>query len=159
MNEIKYVKVSPFYNGSGWYDSKSGIFFSKKNENVIKIKDGIDLSNIRYYIRRNYLIDVTAQYDADTKKKEEQKYTVETQATNVSPKTLLKEEAYEVPVVKAEIKEEEIKAEEAVEEAVETYEEAVEAEVEVAQEVQEEEKTETVEKKPTAKKPANKKRK
>ena len=94
MNEIKYVKVSPFYNGSGWYDSKSGIFFSKKNKEPIKLKEGIDLTSIRYYIRRNYLIDVTAEYDAETKKQKDQKYTMETQATNVSFKTLLKEEAY-----------------------------------------------------------------
>ena len=153
MNEIKYVKVSPFYNGSGWYDSKSGIFFSKKNKNPIKLKEGIDLTTIRYYIRRNYLIDVTAEYDAETKKKEDQRYTVETQAANVSFKTLLKEEAYEKPVVEKDICEEVAEETTSVEEVEVTTDEA-DVTIEDTEEASEE-----VKERAATKKSSNKKKK
>ena len=163
MNTIKYVKISPFYNGSGWYDSKSGIFFSKKNKDVIKIKDGVDLTNIKYYIRRNYLIDVTSQYDVEAKKLEEQQHTMKTQANNVSFKTLLKEEAYDVQVKNAETEEESVVEQKTEEKVVDTIEDVVEdtineeetAETEVEEVV---EPVKNAEKKSTNKK-NNKKRK
>ena len=150
MSEIKYVKISPFYNGPGFYDSKSGIFFSKKNPNAIKIGDNVDVSNIRYYIRRNYLIDVSTKYDVDARKEAEQKQILENQANNVSFKTLLKEEAYDN--VKAPVEQkEETKTVEDIEKEIEldvTVEDAVEEEIVLEntdEEVVEEEKSEAEE--------------
>lgn len=49
------VKVSDFYHGTGWYDPKSKMTFTKK-DGVISVPDGVNMYNINRYINLNNLI-------------------------------------------------------------------------------------------------------
>lgn len=121
MSEIKFVKISPFYCGCGWYDYLSGINFVKTRKNEpIRIPDGTNLTNIRKYLAKNLLIDVSSQYDKEVVEAAENKEILARSLAGMSSNVILKEEAYDAkvkePAVEAPV--EETKAEEATEEIV-----------------------------------------
>ena len=117
MSTIKYVQISPFYCGCGWYDYLSGINFAKTRKNEpIRIPEGTNLTNIRKYLAKNLLIDVTAKYDKTVVEEADNKDILARSLAGMSSNVILKEEAYDV---KEDAKE---KAEEAV---VETTTESV----------------------------------
>ena len=96
MGTIKYVQISPFYCGCGWYDYLSGINFAKTRKNEpIAIPEGTNLTNIRKYIARNLLVDVTAKYDRTVKVEEDNKEILARSLAGMSSNVILKDEAYD----------------------------------------------------------------
>lgn len=96
MGAIKYVQISPFYCGCGWYDYLSGINFAKTRKNEpIAIPEGTNLTNIRKYIARNLLVDVTAKYDQTVKIEEDNKEILARSLAGMSSNVILKDEAYD----------------------------------------------------------------
>lgn len=72
------VKVNDSYAGSGWYDPKSKLDFTK-SEGVIEISEDVDKSNINRYIRLNYLLKIEDGTDTVTEE-EQARLTIQTPA-------------------------------------------------------------------------------
>lgn len=113
---IKYVQISPFYNGAGWYDKISGIFFDPKVKEY-KIPEGTNCAKINTYIIKNLLIDTTHLHNQDVANKKANEEILEKSRTDYfSANMLLKEEKFN-PTPKEEAKESVV--EETVEEVTE----------------------------------------
>lgn len=121
MSTIKYVQISPFYCGCGWYDYLSGINFAKTRKNEpIAIPEGTNLTNIRKYIARNLLVDVTAKYDQTVKVEEDNKEILARSLAGMSSNVILKDEAYDAAHEDVAVEEvEEVSQDENVEEVCE----------------------------------------
>lgn len=97
MNTIKYVQISPFYCGCGWYDYLSGINFARTRKNEpIRIPEGTNLTNIRKYLAKNLLIDVTSKYDKTVIEEADNKDILARSLAGMSSNVILKEEAYDI---------------------------------------------------------------
>ena len=93
-----YVKVSDFYYGNGWPDSKTKIWF-KKSSGIIEIPAGSDLSNINRYLKFHYLEDVTYQIQNNKKQ-----ITAEPEPNVITstPKQLMEEKYKAIEVIEEE---------------------------------------------------------
>ena len=90
----KYVQISPFYNGAGWYDKVSGIFFNPEVKEY-KIPEGTNCSKINTYIIKNLLIDTTHLHNKDVAEKKHSEEVLEKSKSDFySANMLLKEEKY-----------------------------------------------------------------
>lgn len=91
---IKYVQISPFYNGAGWYDKISGIFFDPKVKEY-KIPEGTNCAKINTYIIKNLLIDTTHLHNKDVAEKKYSEEVLEKSRSDFySANMLLKEEKH-----------------------------------------------------------------